>query len=192
MRNQLKTFVGFNVLTLIIFGYFYLQKFNLEFLLYIGAIVAFGTLVLGSDRHFKYSILVLGSLTAWSLMHLGGGIIPINGDVLYNLMLYTFSAEYQILKYDQFVHVFGFFTATLLLAEVIAPSLKKKALTNTSILIILWLAGLGAGGVNEILEFTATVLVPDTNVGGYINTSLDLVANAIGAFAAVMVIKFKH
>lgn len=39
--------------------------------------------------------------------------------------------------------------------------------------------------MNEIVEFSATVLVPDTNVGGYENTAIDLVANLLGACLAI-------
>ena len=42
---------------------------------------------------------------------------------------------------------------------------------------------------NEIVEFLATTLGP-TNVGGYVNTSYDLIANAAGALIAVAVIRF--
>ena len=41
--------------------------------------------------------------------------------------------------------------------------------------------GLGFGGLNEIIEFGATVISPNTGVGGYVNTALDLVADLIGA-----------
>jgi hypothetical protein len=42
--------------------------------------------------------------------------------------------------------------------------------------------------LNEIVEFAATLLVPETNVGGYLNTGWDLVANATGATTAALVI----
>jgi len=50
---------------------------------------------------------------------------------------------------------------------------------------------MGAGALNEIVEFVATVLVPETNVGGYYNTALDLVFNAAGALVAGLYIFFK-
>ncbi|MFO0896121.1 MAG: hypothetical protein U0836_01725, partial [Pirellulales bacterium] len=45
-------------------------------------------------------------------------------------------------------------------------------------------AGMGFGALNEVVEFAATLLVPETNVGGYENTGWDLVSNMIGAFTA--------
>jgi hypothetical protein len=48
--------------------------------------------------------------------------------------------------------------------------------------------GLGFGALNEVVEFVATLLVPETNVGGYRNTGWDLVANLAGATVAVVLI----
>jgi hypothetical protein len=45
-------------------------------------------------------------------------------------------------------------------------------------------AGLGFGALNEVVEFVATLLIPETNVGGYRNTGWDLVSNLIGATTA--------
>ena len=40
--------------------------------------------------------------------------------------------------------------------------------------------------MNEVIEFAATILVPETNVGGYMNTGWDLVANLAGAIIAAV------
>ena len=41
------------------------------------------------------------------------------------------------------------------------------------------------GPDNEIIEFIAVLTVPETGVGGYENTMLDLVFNLIGGILAV-------
>ena len=51
--------------------------------------------------------------------------------------------------------------------------------------VILVLAGAGVGVVNEIIEFVAAWMIPETGVGGYTNTMLDLVFNMIGATIAM-------
>ena len=51
---------------------------------------------------------------------------------------------------------------------------------------------MGLGAVNEIIEFIAVLSFPDTNVGGYLNTSLDLVFNALGAMVAMLVVYSTH
>ena len=53
-------------------------------------------------------------------------------------------------------------------------------------------AGMGFGAFNEIVEFVATLTVPNTNVGGYINTGWDLVANMVGAVGACVWIKLRY
>ncbi|MFA5553809.1 MAG: hypothetical protein WCZ89_04415 [Phycisphaerae bacterium] len=40
-----------------------------------------------------------------------------------------------------------------------------------------------------IAEFFTSLIVPESGVGGYINTSLDLVADLIGAILAMFVIR---
>jgi len=42
--------------------------------------------------------------------------------------------------------------------------------------------------VNEIIEFAAVLMFPQTNVGGYVNTALDLVFNAGGAITAMVIV----
>lgn len=55
-------------------------------------------------------------------------------------------------------------------------------------MILVAAAGMGFGGMNEVIEFVATLLLPETNVGGYLNTCLDMVANFIGATVAAALI----
>lgn len=43
---------------------------------------------------------------------------------------------------------------------------------------------MGIGALNEVLEFIATLVLVDTNVGGYRNTGRDLIANLLGAAVA--------
>jgi hypothetical protein len=75
---------------------------------------------------------------------------------------------------------------------LLRPLLKTGVSKWWSLSIIVVAAGLGAGALNEIIEFLATVLVPETNVGGYINTALDLVSNLVGATIAMVVIRWKE
>ena len=49
-------------------------------------------------------------------------------------------------------------------------------------------AGMGFGAANEIIEFLATRVLPETNVGGYENTGWDLVSNAVGCLIAAVLI----
>ena len=53
------------------------------------------------------------------------------------------------------------------------------------------LIALGLGTINEIIEFAVQLSIPETNVGGYINTGWDMVSNSVGAITAVLIMKFK-
>ena len=43
---------------------------------------------------------------------------------------------------------------------------------------------MGLGGLNEVIEFAITLTLPETNIGGYINTGWDLVSNLVGVTVA--------
>jgi glycopeptide antibiotics resistance protein len=51
---------------------------------------------------------------------------------------------------------------------------------------------MGFGALNEVIEFTVTLLIQETNVGGYVNNSLDLVFNMCGAVLAALVIRWRY
>ena len=48
---------------------------------------------------------------------------------------------------------------------------------------------MGFGALNEVVEFAATLSVPETNVGGYVNTGWDLVSNLVGCITAAILIR---
>ena len=51
---------------------------------------------------------------------------------------------------------------------------------------------MGFGGLNEVIEFFLTLTLPETNIGGYINTGWDLVSNLVGVTAACCLIASGH
>ena len=178
------------LLSLIYFTYHYLGRLNYEFIMYLGVIVLFFILIIATNKRINYSNTVLWGLVIWALLHLSGGAFFPNGTLLYSTILIPISESYNILKYDQFVHIIGFAVATLLAYDLLKPHLNKSS--SASIGIIVVMAGLGFGAINEIIEFAATVILPETGVGGYINTSLDLVADLVGAILAWIYIRLKN
>jgi hypothetical protein len=54
------------------------------------------------------------------------------------------------------------------------------------------MVGLGVGAFNEIVEALVSAIVPSSGVGGYVNTSLDLIADLIGAILAFVFIKWRY
>lgn len=187
-----KIIVGVNLLIVLFFSIFFLLDENYEFIMYIFVLLALMALIIISHKKFRYSTGVLWALTAWSFLHLvGGGLTYIEGEVFYKLMIIPIIGEpYNILKYDQVLHFYGFWVAALVAYYVLKPSLRDNLESKGSILFIIAMVSLGLGGLNEIVEFAATVSVPDTNVGGYENTAIDLVADFLGALGAVIYIGF--
>ena len=95
-------------------------------------------------------------------------------------------------RYDQAVHFFGFGVATVACWEALRRWLPHSPRPSAGLSVLIGLMGLGVGAVNEVLEFLTTLLIPETNVGGYTNTGWDLVFNTLGATAAVALIRFRE
>jgi len=179
----------FNLTYVLIFTTYYVSIKNYEFLWYVAVLVFFFVLITSTIHKSKFDYVILWGLTLWGLMHMAGGGVVVNGDVLYALPLIPLigTGDLLVLKYDQFVHFFGFGVATLVVYHLLKPYLNEK--TNWKVIYpILIVAGAGLGVLNEIVEFVAVLTVPDTGVGGYGNTALDLIFNTLGATAAVIFI----
>lgn len=157
---------------------------NYEFLIYAAvAAVLLGLIHLG-DRRVGFSSAVLWGVNLWLVLHILGGLLPVGDGVLYSRVLVDLVGEpYSILKYDQLVHAYCYFIVALLLWPVTGGAAAGSGFALRAALTVL--AAGGVGGLNEVVEFLATVLVPETNVGGYENTAIDLVANFVGAGLAV-------
>lgn len=165
------------------FAVYYALVRDYEFLWYIVTLLFFFLLILFTIRLTHLTLGVLWGLSIWGLLHMMGGGVPVGDSVLYAYVIYPFygMGEATVLKFDQLVHAYGFGVATLALHALFRPHWRG----NVGLLAIAAATGaMGLGAVNEIVEFMAVVALPQTGVGGYFNTGLDLVANAIGAIAA--------
>jgi uncharacterized membrane protein YjdF len=182
--------------TVLLFNLFYIASFltyfllvsNREFVGYIITMLGLLAAVALVHRSAKFPLSILWALSGWGIAHMAGGGIQVNGSVLYNLMLVPIGGdgELRILRYDQVVHFYGFAVTAWLLWHLLRTLFQELRGTRT-IYIFSALASMGLGAVNEIVEFTAVLLVPNTNVGGYFNTALDLVFNAAGAVSAMAI-----
>ncbi|MCF7910351.1 DUF2238 domain-containing protein [Candidatus Pacearchaeota archaeon] len=181
------------IASLLIFSIIALNSKNYEFVLYIGVILFFFFLILLTNHKHNVSNGVLWGLVLWAILHMSGGLLYIGGEKIYAkvlINLFTVGGE-AIFRYDQLVHVIGFGIATLVVYDLTKNYFNKK--TNWKVLsVILVLAGMGIGVVNEILEFIAVLILPETGVGGYYNTLLDLISNTIGAIIAVSWLNWKR
>ena len=176
-----------NVAMLVAFGWVFWISRNYEFIMYVAVVGGAIAAVMATLRRVPYTMDCLIGLTVWAGLHLAGGGVQV-GDVgcLYNLMLWPLSDKLPIFRYDQFVHIWGFGAATLLMHCLLAKSLRRPIPGKVGLGIVLVMAGLGVGALNEIVEFLATQFMSQTGVGGYTNTALDLCGNLIGAILAVI------
>ncbi|MDZ7749690.1 MAG: DUF2238 domain-containing protein [Halofilum sp. (in: g-proteobacteria)] len=139
-------------------------------------------LVVALDRRFDFSQAALWLFNAWMLLHLLGGMASVGDTRLYDYVLVHWIGEpYEILKYDQLVHVFCYVAIALLVHEAVSRVVLPARAFAVAVITVL--AASGIGGLNEIIEFAAVVVVGSTGVGGYVNTALDLLANLLGALA---------
>ena len=181
----------FNAIYITAFTLYYISIQNFEFLWYVAVLLFFFALIVSTIHKSNFDYVILWGLTIWGFLHMAGGGILINGEVLYRLTILPIvdSGEMSILRFDQFVHLYGFAVATLVVFHLLRPYLNEK--TNWKVVYpILVAAGTGLGVLNELVEFVAVVAFSETGVGGYFNTTLDLLFNMLGAIVAVIFIHF--
>ncbi len=170
------------------------QGSNYEFLLYIGVVVLMMGVVWVVHGRVALTSGALWCLSHWGLAHMAGGLLvvpeswPVMGT---NRVLYSLWLVPDRLKYDHVVHAYGFGVTTWVCWQGLRAALggrHQRVRPTPGLMLLCAAAGLGFGALNEVIEFAATLLVPETNVGGYLNTGWDLVANLFGATVAVTAI----
>jgi len=171
------------------FTVWFLWRGNYEFIWYVLTMLGLIALAARGLRKAEFPAALLWALSLWGLAHMAGGGVPVGDGVLYSWVILPLvgSGELTILKYDQVVHAYGFGVTAWMLWHLLVRHFPATAGTATA-LTYPALGAMGLGAVNEIIEFLAVLAVPDTNVGGYYNTALDLVFNAAGAIVAVLTI----
>lgn len=194
VSNQQKAgLIGFNLAYVLAFGSRYLLAGNYEFLWYVAVLVFFFILILVTWHRAQFDAVILWGLSIWGFLHMAGGGVRVGDGVLYGLHLIPIvgSGDAFILKFDQVVHFFGFAVATLVVYHLLNPYLNER--TNWKVVYPLIVAGgMGLGVLNEIVEFMAVVIFPNTGVGGYYNTAIDLIFNTFGAIAAAIFIHYYY
>ena len=170
---------------------------NWEFLkVYIPFFVLVAFLVAFMHRRVNFSLAILWALTLWGAMHLAGGLVPLPDGWAYDgphQVLYSWWIVGRWLKYDLVVHAFGFGACTWLAWEALRSSIQqrlgRKLFPSFGMVALCILSGMGLGALNEVVEFIAVLNLPETNVGGYLNTGWDLVANLCGScFAGLLIL----
>ena len=152
---------------------------NTEFLGYIAAVTLILLMVACTLHWTCIPSWLLWLLSLQMLLHILGGGVIINGDVLYNYVVFPIDnpTGLTFLKFDQIVHTFGSAVASLIAFFF----LRKGGFHPLGLFLLTVFAACGLGALNEVIEFIAKLSIPDTDVGGYYNTGVDLVVNLFGS-----------
>lgn len=167
---------------------------NTEFLFYFIVMCLLIAGVTFIHSKVRLHIMALWGLSIWGMMHMAGGLMkipeswPIHGEthVLYNWWIIP-----NYLKYDQFVHAYGFGLTTWICWMSLKGAFKNRDVVigpTFGLMVLCTAAGMGFGAMNEVVEFIATLMIPGTNVGGYNNTGWDLISNLTGSVISACLI----
>ncbi len=181
------------------------RESNFEFIFYVGVVLVLISLLTLVHWKFRFSTGLIWCLCLWGFLHMAGGLVavpeswPINGPnrVLYSWWIIPAGEGASIegwLKYDNVIHAFGFGTTAWLCWQGLRNGIRLKynmtIVPTIAMMTICITASLGFGALNEIVEFIAAMTM-ESNVGGYVNTGLDLVFNTVGAVIAATLIYFR-
>jgi uncharacterized membrane protein YjdF len=172
---------------------------NREFILYIGVMLVLVPSLYAVHRRYPLTNGLLWTFSIWGMLHMAGGLLPIPHGWFHHgphAVLYSWWLIPGYLKYDQITHAYGFGITTWLCWHILKSALRSPdgspVRPTPGIMVLCVAAGMGFGAFNEVVEFTATRILPDTNVGDYENTGWDLVANLAGSIIAVLIIRAGH
>ena len=170
------------------FGLYYLNSFNYEFVAYAGTIALVTAILFGTLRVSRFPTYILIGVTIWGILHMLGGSVMTADGVLYAYRIFPFfdgGGEFYILKFDQVVHAYLYGVVALMFLHLLQNVVSIKT-HHTFIAFVAVFAAAGFSIINEIVEFLAAVNLPETGVGGYHNTVLDMIFNLGGATVAVL------
>ena len=182
------TLLIINIISVFYFGNYYLQAANYEFLAYALTIIVVIGLLYATLQKTKFPTHIIAGITLWALFHMMGGSVQTTDGVLYAYKIYPFfdgGGDFYILKMDQVIHAALYGVVGLMFLHLLRTSIGIKTHT-VFIAFVAIFAAAGFSILNEIVEFLAAVNLPETGVGGYENTVLDMIFNLSGAAIAVI------
>lgn len=184
-----KALLATNLIIIIGFGSYYTSTLNYEFLAYVGTIAVVTLLLFTTLRVSNFSSGIVAGITVWGLLHMLGGSIMTADGVLYAykiIPLFDGGGDFYILKFDQVVHAYLYGVVGLMFYHLLREIVGVRS-HYLFIAVVAIFAAAGFSIINEIVEFLAVVHLPETGVGGYHNTVLDLIFNLSGATVAVLI-----
>ncbi len=170
-------------------GVYFIQDFNLEFVIYVGVIIAILGTVFSTVSYTKFPLWQLWLLSFWGLLHVLGGAVQTVDGVLFAYRVYPFldlGGEFYVLKYDQIVHMYLYGVVALMSYHLFTT--KWSEAKGRLVALAAILTSVGVSSLNEIMEFLISLNMKN-GVGGYENTMLDLIFNLSGAIVAIVLYK---
>jgi uncharacterized membrane protein YjdF len=180
MIKHFDIFMAFNGALLIgSTGYSFFTA-ELEFGLYALVILGLGALAWRIMRQFDYPLWMLLAMQIGVFAHFAGGFIYIDGSSLY-------WNDALGIRFDRIVHFYNSALASVVIASVYRQAgLALK--TWEPWVVIMTVFGMGAAV--EIVEYTATWVIPETTVGDQLNTMQDMAINFAGAAFGYILVRF--
>ena len=193
------TLIAFSAIYMLLAILEAIRQGNSEFVFYIVVMVVLITSLALVHQRVNFSQGVLWGMSCWGMLHMAGGLIHMPESLTENgsqPVLYSWWIIRDWLKYDQLVHTYGFGITTWVCWQILRSNIIKQTghtpEASYGLCILSAAGGMGFGALNEVVEFIATLTIPETNVGGYNNTGWDLVFNLIGCALAAIIIRQAH
>lgn len=190
------TLIGFSALYMLISIVAAAWQGNKEFVFYIVIMTILITSLVLVHRRVNFSDGALWGMSCWGMLHMAGGLVRVPEALTENgsqPVLYSWWIIHEGLKYDQVVHAYGFGITSWVCWQILKSNIEnqtgKTPEPTYGLCILSAAAGMGFGALNEVVEFIATLTIPETNVGGYVNTGWDLVYNLLGCGVAAILIR---
>jgi uncharacterized membrane protein YjdF len=189
MKNYTPGRIAVLIITLAYIGagaLYFTREGNGEFFWYIGTMLVIVAFVVATIGKSSLPTWLLSLLSLWGLLHFLGGGLPVGNGVLYSYVVFPIwlDGDFTVLRYDQVVHFYGFGLVALVIYDLLR---RSTTLHNNWMGALAFFTAMGFGALNELIEFLAVLSVPETGVGGYYNTGLDIVANALGEICAAFI-----
>ncbi|OGY45290.1 MAG: hypothetical protein A2729_00405 [Candidatus Buchananbacteria bacterium RIFCSPHIGHO2_01_FULL_39_14] len=187
VKNKNYLILLFTLAYVAAFGINAFSNTNFEFLYYTFLIIIliFVTILVNQRLYLDFFIIL--NLSLLGFFHLLGGNLWFQ-----DLRLYDFYIIPGIFRYDNFVHTYGSFIATLalysLLSNYIDQKIKQKFFIFSFILMFI---AMGIGTIVELFELYAVIFFNAARqVGDYYNNAFDLFFNTLGAIFGTIFIYF--
>lgn len=128
----------------------------------------------------RFPLSVWWGISLIGLVNMIGGVGLVDGEPVY------IAGFVGPIPFDKFFHMAAAFVLAFVAWHVL-KSFAGEGYHRGGMLVMAFLVVMGGGAVVEIAELIGSAL-SDVSVGDYGNNALDLVANAIGALAGLIII----